>query len=250
MTQQGNCIGSGGRVGREQSVSQPGRRVMRGVIHLESYAEPLWLSRGDGSLTRSNVLPGPCRSSRAGPTVPDGGGSSIARGPRCEEASPRNLLVALPAQDLDLFHRLPARKHRRPLVMGLPSAPMGRPSAMLPDEVMRTAVTLMMGPPPTLTPGVGPHPGILNRFIKGHHGLPPWYGGTLIGMLQVPSGLLSKRDATVVPPPAQPEAQRVRDTHPRINAEAQRVESTRVGRRANPMAEELPYPKRCAVRTE
>jgi hypothetical protein len=28
-------------MGREQSASQPGHRVMRGVIHLESYADPL-----------------------------------------------------------------------------------------------------------------------------------------------------------------------------------------------------------------
>jgi hypothetical protein len=55
--------------------------------------------------------------------------------------------------------------------------------------------------------------------------------GSLIGIPQVSSGLLpSKRDATVVPPPAPPEAQEVRDAHPLISAESRRVDIDRVGR--------------------
>ena len=65
-----------------------------------------------------------------------------------------------------------------------------------------------------------------HRFITGHHGLPPWYGGSLIGLPQVPPGALSNREATVVPPP---DVQGVRDTHPLVNAVSRRVDSTKAG---------------------
>ena len=49
------------------------------------------------------------RSTKDGPALPDRGGGSIPWYPRCGVGRPRNLLVTVPAQDLDLFHCLPPR---------------------------------------------------------------------------------------------------------------------------------------------
>ena len=169
-----------------------------------------------------------------------------AVGPRCREASPGKLLEARPAQDLHLLRRLPPRSRRGSLPAGFPGAPVGRLPPMLPDEVMRTAIPLMVGPPPTFASGVGSHPGILYRLITGQHGLSPWCG-SLLGMSEVSPGPLSTREATVVPPPAQPHAREVGDTHPPINAEPRMAESVGVGRGVAPKTEMIPYPKRYVV---
>ena len=192
---------------RVESAPQPGHRVMRGIHHA-SYTVPLCLSRGTVG------LPDTMRSARPGIAQPrrriDPAWTS---GWRSQPAPP----PGLPTQDFDLFDRLPPRRHPRAIVISLPAAPVAPAPPLFPNEVLRAAVLLMMRSPPTLAPGAGPHPGILNWFVNGHHGFPPGYGITN-PYDQVLPGRLSNRKGTAVPPLAQPIAPEAGRTYPSVCA--------------------------------
>jgi hypothetical protein len=178
-----------------------------------------------------------------GPATPNREGESIPRGPRGGEVGPRHRLVTLPTQDFNLFDRLPPRMRPRAIVINLPGAPVAPAPPVLPDVVLRAAVLLMMRSPPTLAPGAGPHPGILHRFINGHHGFPPGYVITN-PYDQVLPGRLSSRRATAVPPLAQATAPEVGRTYPSVCATFGRCGVARSRLRFGALTYPMPSPKR------